>query len=198
MCNWVWKRQLWPQYISELILWNIKMFVLCSQRQVQRHVPHCLNATQSPWEDFSSIQTSLFLKTPSFITIHSMLASGIINTRHGTRFNLCNMKFRFRLHEFAAINVLSSWKTAFISIQSTLCRAKNFLLLMLEPSSFHSPHTESIAQPFMRDKAAACCRARVLLVVPQNLTQEVDIARCQAQRLYFRELVWRQRRDDFP
>lgn len=54
------------------------------------------------------------------------------------------------------------------------------LLLMLEPCSLHSPYTEGIAQSFMCDEAAACCRTRVLLVVAQNLTQEVDVARGQA------------------
>jgi len=99
------------------------------------------------------------------------------------------MKFRFRLREFTAINVLSSWKTALISIQWTVCGEEFSLLLMLKPSSLHPPHTESIAKPFMCDEAAARCRAWVLLVVAQNLTQEVDVSRGQAQCLYFAKLI---------
>ena len=36
----------------------------------------------------------------------------------------------------------------------------------------------------------------MFLVVAKNLAQEVDVARRQSQGLNFRELIWRQSRDD--
>lgn len=50
----------------------------------------------------------------------------------------------------------------------------------------------------MSDKAAACCRVRMLLVVAQNLAQEVDVACCQAKCLYLWQLIRRQSGDDLP
>jgi len=92
-----------------------------------------------------------------------------------------------RLHSNQRVEFMED--DAHFSSMDGLCGEDFSLLLMLKPSSLHPPYTESIAESFMCDEAAARCRAWVLLVVTQNLTQEVDVSRGQAQCLYFTKLI---------